>query len=67
MRTIRLLFSFPDALPARSNEWALLLLLLLGADTAMAVLAWFLVGHFFRVGDFADHVSTSSIEGFSGP
>jgi hypothetical protein len=34
--------------PARSNEWVLLLALLLGANTAVAALAWFLVGLFFE-------------------
>jgi hypothetical protein len=47
MRTIRILRSLSDVLPG-SNGWGLLLISLLGANTALAVLAWFVVGLFFE-------------------
>jgi hypothetical protein len=43
MRAVQILRSLPDVLPARSNEWGLFWLLL-GANTATATLAWFVVG-----------------------
>jgi hypothetical protein len=48
MRTVHILRSRPGAVPARSDEWVLLMLLLLAADTTMAALAWFFVGLFFE-------------------
>jgi hypothetical protein len=48
MRSV-LLRPIPDVLAtlARLREWAFLLLLALGVNTVVAVLAWLLVGLFF--------------------
>jgi hypothetical protein len=47
MRIVHILRSSPDALPpVNSDEWAFVLLLLLGANTGVAAFAWVLVGMF---------------------